>query len=119
MPSIRVAAIVQATLPHRLDIEVPAIRGIAEHVTLRLGRVLPRAVTSIPDRMELHRVYLLREVGAVAADSIEANVGFWHSLVGVIPEGVGMRHGMSALKCHLLPRLVTPPTNLVMNGNAG
>src|SRR4030095_8060973 len=80
-------------LPYRLDIEVPAIRGIAEHVTFRLCRVpRRRVVTSILDRVEFHPIYLLREGCAVATDSIEANFGCRHSRVAIIAKGVVVRH---------------------------
>ena len=59
----------------RVEIEVPAVRGIAEDVAHRLGLVLPRAVTRISDRTELHPVFLERH-GVVTADPVELNVGY-------------------------------------------
>src|SRR5580765_3003651 len=50
-----------------LEIEIPAVRGEAEYVALRLGPVLRRAETCILDRMELQLVFLERHA-VVAGD---------------------------------------------------
>src|SRR5262245_32836217 len=104
-------------LPLRREIEVTAVPGEAEDVALRLGPVLPRAITCVPDRMELHPVFLERH-SVVAADPVVPNVGCRHLFVGILAEGIGVRLDFSAPERHLLPLAPVAPAILVVDRNA-
>src|SRR5262245_62532074 len=72
---------------NRIKIEIPAIRGKFEVVSLWPGRGSVPAGTCL-DRMEFYRVLLVR-VDGVAADSIVLDVGCRHRLVANIYGWVG------------------------------
>src|SRR5258706_15370956 len=95
----------------------PPVWGIAKDVALRLGSVLPRAVTRISDRMELHLVFLKRHA-TVTSDAVETNVGCRHRLVAILAKRVGVNLGGSATKSHLLPLVLVAPGILVVDRSA-